>query len=196
MNDFLRPIPLSFSPTYSKNSPPISFTVTEQKLNDLLLNVTLSAISAYGLWNTTTNVSIDSSTTIYRFSKPENLLLPYGLSLLVAFPFILLGFWALKENGVSAIDGGFIQLISTSAGSSALRKEAVKGCLGGEENIPQSLKDLEIRFGDMRNKSKYEVGENGREVRKAGFGTQSEILPLNKKADYGSVYEGGGVKWV
>lgn len=178
-------------------SQQISFTATEELLNNLLLNVTLSAITAYGWWNTTVNATVDSLINIYSFSKPANLLLPYGLSLLFSLPFIILGLWALYENSVSATDGGFIQLISTSTGSSALKIEAVKGCLGGEENVPEGLKELEVRFGELRSKHKYEVGGKRRKIGRAGFGVESEIIPLKKRADYGVVDEGdGGVGWV
>lgn len=190
MNDFLQPQRLSYDPVDQKNSPPISFTVTEQKLNDLLFNITLSAISTYQLWNTTTNVTINTASTIYRFSKPLNLFAPYGLTLVFSLPFIILGLWALNENGVSAIDGGFIQLLTTTAGSSTLRKEAVKSCLGGHKNTPKRLLNMKLRFGQLKNKSKYDI-EGKRWIGRAGFGTEDEIIPLTKGAEYGGVEREG-----
>lgn len=102
-------------------------------------------------------------------------------------PFILLGLWALRHNGVSAIDGGFIQLVTTTTGSKALNREAAAGSLGGQENIPEGLQNLKIRFGELRNKTKYELGGRGGEFRRAGFGIEDEIAPLTKGESYGVV---------
>lgn len=173
--------------TLQPNAKPlISFTVTEDMLNDLLKNITLTAITAYGHWNTTTNVTIDSIVAVYSLSSPLSIILPYGLSLLFAFPCIILGLWALQKNGVAAIDGGFIQLISTSMGSAALEREALNGCLGGPENISSRLKNLKIRFGELKSGGSMDRhGDRG--IRRAGFGTEDEILPLRKGARYGKL---------
>lgn len=57
---------------------------------------------------------------------------------------------ALRHNGVSAIDGGFLQILMTAAtGNTAIEQAARAGCLGGEENIPPELKSLEVRFGEL-----------------------------------------------
>lgn len=170
---------------------PFSFTVTQDILNSLLMNVTLTAISTYGYWNTTVNVTVPSSINTYSFSRPNNLILPYIISLFFALPFILLGLWALHFNGVSAIDGGFIQLITTTTGSKALKKQAAAGSLGGRENIPEELQKLKIRFGELKNKTKHELGGRGGEIRRAGFGTEDEIVPLTKGANYGVVLSEG-----
>lgn len=133
----------------------------------------------------------------YRFSKPESLILPYGFGLLSSLPFILLGLWALHSNGVSAIDGGFIQLISTTTGSKELKTQAAAGSLGGRESIPIGLQNLKIRFGELKNKTKYEVGGMGEEVRRAGFGTEDEVAPLTKGANYGIVQDAKGTSgWI
>jgi hypothetical protein len=127
----------------------ITFNITQDSLNQALANINLSAIGAYGFWSTTTDVTITNNINIYSFSRPANLIIPYYLSLLLALPFLILGAFALRHNGVSAADGGFTQLITTSTGSAALDKATSGGCLGGDENVPRALKDLKIRFGEL-----------------------------------------------
>lgn len=82
-------------------------------------------------------------------------------------------------NGVSAMDGGFMQIIMTSTGSAVLDRAAAGGCLGGEENVPQELKNLKIRFGEIIDRE-----EPGR-IKRAGFGVEAEITPLNRGDSYG-----------
>jgi hypothetical protein len=49
---------------------------------------------------------------------------------------MVLGFNALRANGVSATDGGFLHLFKTTSRSETLDKFARGGCLSGEENFP------------------------------------------------------------
>ena len=141
--------------------------------------MTTSMMVAYGQWNTTANATQTTTTNIYSFSQPLNLILPYFISLAIALPFILIGMLALVKNGVSATDGSFMQIITTSTGSAILDKAAAGGCLGGDESVPQELKDLRIRFGEM-------VGGGGAEmVKRAGFGAEDEVTSLKKGEKYG-----------
>lgn len=83
---------------------------------------------------------------------------------------------------MSASDGGFIQLLSTTTGSSTLEGEAAKHSLGGTYNVPLTLNDLKIRFGELLTTEK-EAGA-GSLIRRAGFGTGSQIKPLLRGARY------------
>jgi hypothetical protein len=141
--------------------------------------MTVSMMLSFGTWNTTANATIHNIINVYSFSRPLNLILPYFVSLLLAVPFILLGGFALHINGVSATDGGFMQIIATSTGSAILDRAAAGGCLGGDESIPQELKDLEIRFGEIIDRE-----EPGR-IKRAAFGIESEITALKKGDNYG-----------
>ena len=136
-------------------------------------------MAAFGEWNTTSNATVYTEINVYSFSRPLNLILPYFIILLLAIPFIIIGGIALHNNGVSAIDGGFIQTIATSTGSAVLDRAAAGGCLGGEESIPRELKDLEIRFGEIIDRE-----EPGR-IKRAGFGVESEITELKRGDNYG-----------
>ena len=65
-------------------------------------------------------------------------------------PIIVLGILALRHNGVSAIDGGFLQVLMTTAtGRTKMEVAAAQGCLGSHENVPEALKKLKVRFGEL-----------------------------------------------
>ena len=172
-----------FNTAYGKltaqSAVPPAFNITQDILNDYLFNMTSSVMIALGSWNTTANATISTATNVYRFSSPLSLILPYFISLGLALPFMLLGCIALFKNGVSAMDGSFEQIITTSTGSSILDKAAAGGCLGGSEGVPKELRDLKIRFGEFIGRE-----EPGR-IKRAGFGTENEVVPLTKGAKYG-----------
>lgn len=153
--------------------------ITEELLNEHLFNLTVSMMSAFGTWTTLTNSTRYNTVNVYDFSSPLNLILPYFASLALAVPFIVLGLWALWKNGVSAIDGSFMQIVTTTTGSAVLDKAAAGGCLGGDESMPKELKDLEIRFGEIIDRE-----EPGR-VKRAGFGVEGEVTSLKKGDSYG-----------
>ncbi|KAH6669412.1 hypothetical protein B0J14DRAFT_598601 [Halenospora varia] len=160
------------------NSSGPQFIINQDLINDYLFKMTTSLMSAYGNWNTTTSATITTPTNIYSFSSPLTLILPYFLTLALSFPFMVLGSLALIRNGVSATDGGFIQLISTSTGSAALDNAAAGGCLGGSESLPKELEELEIRYGEL-------IGRDDTAVKRAGFGVEREIVPLRRSESYG-----------
>jgi hypothetical protein len=148
---------------------PSLFTVTESILNSMLVNVSLSTIPKYNLWPVTTNVTMETLGMIYPFSRPINILLPYFLTLGLVLPLLLIGLWALRQNGVPATDGGTLQVSMTTRGSEALDKESRQGFLAGERNIPSSLKGMEIMFGefvrsgDQEAERKYSLREHSLE---------------------------------
>lgn len=77
------------------------------------------------------------------------------------------------------MDGSFTQIITTSTGSAVLDRAAAGGCLGGNESLPDELKDLKIRFGEF-------VGrEDPGRIKRAGFGIEGEVKPLEKGGNYG-----------
>jgi hypothetical protein len=124
---------------------------------------------AYRTWNTTANASVSTPINVYSFLRSLNLTIPYFLNLVVAIPFILLGAIALLKNGVSAMDDSFMQIIANSTGSAVLDKPAAGGCLGGNESVPQELKDIEIHFG------KFVCREEPGRIKRAGFGVETEM---------------------
>ncbi|KAF2095130.1 hypothetical protein NA57DRAFT_79617 [Rhizodiscina lignyota] len=159
------------------NSP---FFVTQDILNEMLANITLSAISL-GLWKETTQVTQNLTNTVYVLSRPLNIALPYGLLLGLALPFLGLGLWSLYANRVPAQDGGFFQILVTTSGSEQLHHAAAKsGGLSGATNVPQEVRDLKVRFGEF-----IEGREKDRVVPMAGFGTRDEVRVIEKGKIYG-----------
>jgi hypothetical protein len=79
--------------------------------------------------------------------------LPYGLSLASALPIVSLGFVALyiQNCGVSAISGGFLQLLMTTTARTSLDAVLAKGSgtMGGYENVSDELLEMEVRFGEL-----------------------------------------------
>lgn len=109
----------------------------------------------------------------YIFVNRPRLIAAYGGALLVCLVFILLGFGALIQNGVSASSGSFMQILCTTTHTdSAITQIARKACHGGAEGIPEDLSKLEVRFGEVTN----EV--DGRKY--AAFGTVEETEVLKK----------------
>ncbi|KAI9785818.1 MAG: hypothetical protein M1816_008210 [Peltula sp. TS41687] len=162
----------------------VGIRITEKILNELLANITISSISSSGMWKVTTNTTQDVFVNVFSFSRPSNLIVPYFLLLCLALPFLILGTLALYQNGVSATDGGFVQILSTTTGSGELQRVAAAGCLGGEENIPKDLKRLKIRFGELIDSGR-EDKQGETVIRQASFGIDSEIGPLKRRETYG-----------
>jgi len=71
-----------------------------------------------------------------------------------------------------------MQIITTSTGSAILDRAAAGGCLGGNESLPQELKDLKIRFGEF-------VGRDDAPIKRAGFEVESETTTLKRVNIYG-----------
>jgi hypothetical protein len=90
-----------------------SLKITEASLNSLLANVTISALSL-NKWHGLVIGTETRPFNIYRFENKLNFFLPYGLSLLLTIPIIGIGLIAIRDNRVTAIDGGFLQILMTT----------------------------------------------------------------------------------
>jgi hypothetical protein len=165
------------------NSGPPTLNFTESILNDLLKNITMSTFNTFNIWNTTANTTTSTYHIIYIFSRPLNLILPYSLTLLLALLFLVLGTVSLFQNGVPAETNSFIQLLVSLTGSGTLKDHAASGCLGGWDNIPRELRDLQIQLGDLTVMGGDVSGEGA--VHRAGFGVSHEVGPLMRTAKYG-----------
>jgi hypothetical protein len=156
---------------------PNPFAITQDLLNDILANITLSAISL-GVWSETTDVSQNLTSTVYHFAHPLNIALPYSLVFGLTLPFLVLGLWSLYANGVHAQDGGFFQLLVTTSGSERLRSAAARnGCLG---NVPEEIKSLEVQFGEL-----IETEAISRDYPIVGFSIEDEVMMIKKGKIYG-----------
>lgn len=159
-----------------------NFVLSQDILNDALFNITMSAAYQIGFWQSTVPVNETDTFNTFSFASRRTLIIPYLICLLLSIPFLYLGINSLRLNGVSAMEGGFIQVLMTTNGSKALEKAAAGGCLGGGENVPEDLKNLKIRFGELVNNASGDTGV----VRRAGFGTEDEVAPLKKSVTNGA----------
>jgi len=189
--------------------------------NELLINTTISALALNQRFDIV-NGTETRTFNVYRFENKLAFFLPYGLSLALAIPILSLGLVALyvQNHGVSAISGGFMQLLMTTTGRGSLEAVIMRGSgtLGGYENVSEELRGMEVRFGelvevsgddiketdtllsghdgliDVRNDDSSQSGvgtTSGTErfedsvsvVRRAGFGTVDEVVPLRKDAE-------------
>lgn len=157
-------------------NPPAWLDMSEDLINEALLNATISTLSL-GLWHDTVNVTQTLYRNVYRFSHPAQLLLPYACCLALTRAIVGAGLHALHQNGVAAIDGGFLQVLTTTTGDTKLREAAARGCLGGSYNMPDELLDMKVRFGELDS----EPGA----VQTSGFGTVEETVPLKRHVLYG-----------
>ena len=142
--------------------------------------MTITAALQLGWWNESVAITATDHFNVYSFANSKQLLIPYLGCLCLSLPFMVLGLLSLGQNGVSAIQGGFLQMLMTTIGSDALRDAAAGSSLGGEENLPQELKKLRIRYGELVG------GRDGSGMRRAGFGTEDQVVPLRRGVFYSS----------
>ncbi|APA09459.1 predicted protein [Sclerotinia sclerotiorum 1980 UF-70] len=153
-------------------------------------------------------------------SLPLHLLLPYTLSLLLTLPLLLLGLWSLTQNGISlptnpsftlglcttsfisssfptSSSSSFPTFPSSSFSSSHTMATPTQlltlsraACLGNTASLSKPLRELRIRYGELRSGLESSDGgnnNNGINIRRAGFGLESEVVPLVKGEKYGVV---------
>lgn len=154
--------------------PRPSFNITEASLNEVLANVTISALSL-NMWYGDVTVQDKQSRNVYRFDHTLNFFLPYGLCLGLTAIFIMLGLNALRMNGISATDGGFLQIMMTTRGETMMSREVGQGSLGGSRNAPKELLDMKIRFGEILD------GSETTGIKRYGFGTIEETASLRRQ---------------
>jgi hypothetical protein len=119
---------------------------------DLLINTTISALTLNDRFDIV-NGTESRNFNVYRFEHKLAFFLPYYLVLGLAIPIIALGLVALyvQNHGVSAINGGFLQVLMTTTGRTEIEAVITKGSgtLGGYENVSKELRDMEVRFGEF-----------------------------------------------
>ncbi|KAH7402200.1 hypothetical protein DE146DRAFT_631451 [Phaeosphaeria sp. MPI-PUGE-AT-0046c] len=142
---------------------------TEELLNELLYNITISSL-ALGTWKHKVPVTTTSYRNTYRFSHRKNLILPYSISLGVAILFGAIAVWSLHQNGVPAADGGFLQVMMATRGKTEMERLALREGVKAGNDISRELGSLKVRYGQL-------VDTEGRE----GFGAVDETLALRKR---------------
>ncbi|KAH7121138.1 hypothetical protein B0J11DRAFT_438407 [Dendryphion nanum] len=156
-----------------QTADPTRFDLSEHMLNEYITNVTISAMSL-NIGTVKTPVNITEYRTVYDFSAPLSLIIPYSLCLLFGIFFVGIGIWSLNRNGVPAIDGGFLQVMSTTTGRTmeALAVSHQRSLDDGYR--PKGLLDLEVRYGEL-------VDDAGVGTGVEGFGTVEETKVLRRR---------------
>jgi hypothetical protein len=149
--------------------------ITEDLLNSVLTNTTLSAISL-GTWWDMVPVTTTRYQSTYSLASPLNLILPYSICLAAAILFAAIAIWSLWRNGIPAADGGFLQIMMATRGNTEMERLVLKDRLAAIDNMSKELKSLKIRYGEL-------VGDDvlGVEGMRLGFGTVEETVSLRKK---------------
>ncbi|KAF2877373.1 hypothetical protein BDV95DRAFT_144558 [Massariosphaeria phaeospora] len=149
--------------------------ITEELLNSVLTNITLSAISL-GTWWAMVPVTTTRYRSTYSFAYPLALILPYSICLAAASLFAAIAVWSLWQNGTPAADGGFLQIMLATRGNTEMERLVLKERLTAVENMSEELQKLEIRYGEL-------VGGDvlRADGRICGFGTVDETVSLRLK---------------
>jgi hypothetical protein len=154
-----------------------NLNITEDLLNSVLTNLTLSAISL-GTWWELTPVTFTRYQSKYSFANPLNLILPYSLCLVAATLFAVIATWSLWRNGIPAADGGFLQIMMATRGNTVMERLVLKERLMAADSISKELKSLKIRYGELVLEDALRV-----EGRRLGFGTVQETVSLRKRRE-------------
>jgi hypothetical protein len=146
---------------------------------ELLINTTISALTLNDRFDIVNGTELRSF-NIYRFEHKLTFFLPYGLALGIAIPIIALGLVALyvQNNGVSAMNGGFLQLLMTTTGRTQMEAVIVEGSrtFGGYENVSKELGEMKIRFGELIDDDEDECKELTAEVNLFEHGDSAQDL--------------------
>lgn len=119
---------------------------------ELLINTTISALALNKRFRVVNGTEMRTF-NVYQFKNRLAFFIPYGLSIGLGIPIIALGLLSfyIHNQGVSAINGGFLQLLMTTTGRTGLEDVVIKhfATMGGYENVSDELKTVEVRFGEL-----------------------------------------------
>jgi hypothetical protein len=142
-------------------------------LNQVLANIAISAISL-GLWWDEIPVTFSRYRSLYRFSDPLNLIVPYSLCFTAAVIFAAIATWSLLQNGIPAADGGFLQIMLATRGNTEMNRRVWEEDATTVEDMSDELKNLKVRYGEL-------LVEGEVEGIRRGFGTVDETASLRKR---------------
>ncbi|KAL1792471.1 hypothetical protein ACET3X_008978 [Alternaria dauci] len=135
-----------------KQLKPDNFSITEDLLNEALANITISSLAMNKHFESVNGTSMRVF-NVYQFENRLSFYLPYGLCLLFTLPVLVLGMLALHHNGVTAIDGGFVQLLMTTTGQTKI-EDAVgrhkRQVLSLSSTLEKEHADRRKHFDDLK----------------------------------------------
>lgn len=160
--------------TVADFDPRQSLNTTEAMLNEVLANITISAISL-GTWWDMVPVTSTRYRSTYLLSNPLNIILPYSICLAAATVFTAIGMWSLWRNRAPAVDGGFLQIMMAAVGDTEMSRVLLEERLAAIDDMTDELRSLKIRYGELVNANM--LGAGGKRF---GFGTVDETKSLRK----------------
>lgn len=117
------------------------------------------------------NVTINSLVNFYAYDS-RNLLLTYGMAILITLLFVVLGARAFDMNGISS-STSFSSILLTTRNQTL--DDLATGYALGSQPLNKAIGATKLRFGIIGGK-----GVNGESERKVGFGLDSEVTALTK----------------
>lgn len=149
--------------------PREDFNVTGASLNELLANVTISALSL-GAFKDLVPVEVKEFQNTYHFSDKVGFVVPYALCLLFATVFAALAIRSLNRNGVPAADGSFLQIMMATRGDTEMERLVIKEGDVGVDQISSELKQLKVKLGEHT----FTDAEDGKVRQRLTFQTAEE----------------------
>lgn len=146
----------------------------EELINEVLTNITISALTL-NTWRKEIPVNQTVFRSVYKFSHPENLIIPYAVCFSVGTVFILIGMYCVWCNGAPVADGGFLQIMLATRGNTEMERLVLAHGARNADEISRPLKELELRYGELV------VGEEQGRSKVFGLGTVEETIPLRKR---------------
>lgn len=122
---------------------------------------------------------IKSRTMIVYIYLPSSLWIGYAIAVAITLASILVGSWAIYQNGVAS-DTLFSRILVTTR-NPTLDHLSVGACLGGDP-FPKELRETKLRFGVL-NEDEPREGPLGR-VEHCCFGTRGETSNIVKGNNY------------
>ncbi|KAJ4366072.1 hypothetical protein N0V95_000299 [Ascochyta clinopodiicola] len=131
---------------------------------------------------------VKSRTMIVYIYLPSSLWIGYAIAVAITLASILVGSWAIYQNGVAS-DTLFSRILVTTR-NPTLDRLSVGACLGGDP-FPKELRKTKLRFGVLLEEEARE-GPLGR-VEHCSFGTRGETKHIVKGNNYAGLrrYFGG-----
>lgn len=167
--------------------------------NELLINSTINMLSLNKHFDMVAGTT-SRTFNVYRFRNKLAFFLPYGLALGLSIPMIALGLAAFytRNQRVSAITGGFLQIFMTTTGRGSLEDVIVKGSgtMGGYENVSEELRETQIMFGELSQSNSTDDGhfegqDLGLSAHEERRGSSEISSYVNNRADFGASLASG-----
>lgn len=147
--------------------------ITQDLLNEALANITLSVLNRLNMWHANVDTTRNEWVNTFIFAQPTRLILSYFIPLVIAIPFLTLGWIDLLQSKVVAPTEGLIDTLILGAKSEKLRDVARNVSFEQNDSIEKKrLGEIRVRYGRLM---------DGEEVeRVSGLGLEHELRDVKK----------------